>query len=61
LRLLSAFDDYKALKETAEVLADPDVCSALEVGLEEIGQEDTIPFTELRKELAERRSSVADR
>jgi antitoxin YefM len=48
-------DEYEALEETAEVLSDPDALSALEVGLAEIQQGETITFAELRSELAERR------
>ncbi len=48
-------DDSDMLDEIAEILSDPDVLAALEVGLAEIERGETIAFAELREELAERR------
>lgn len=52
---LVPIDEYEALEETAEILSDPDALSALEVGLAEIERGETVPLSELRSELAERR------
>jgi PHD/YefM family antitoxin component YafN of YafNO toxin-antitoxin module len=51
--------EYLALRETAEVLSDPDALSALEVGLVEIERGETITLGELREELAERRPATS--
>jgi hypothetical protein len=51
-------DKDETLEETAAILADPDVLSALEVGLAEIGRGETVALDELREELAERRPNA---
>jgi len=55
---LDPIDEYQALKESAEVLADPHAISALEAGLREIDRGETLSLTELREELAEVRPST---
>ena len=55
---LVPIDEYEALEETAEILSDPDALSALEAGLGEIEQGETITLAELRGELAERRQTA---
>jgi antitoxin YefM len=52
---LVPIDEYETLEETAEILSDPDAISALETGLAEIEQGETVTLAELRSELAERR------
>jgi PHD/YefM family antitoxin component YafN of YafNO toxin-antitoxin module len=46
------------LEETAEVLSDPRALSALEAGLAEIEQGETVTLAELRTELAGRRPTT---
>jgi len=48
-------DKHQTLDETAEILAEPDVLSALDDGLAEIKRSETVTLAELRSELAERR------
>ncbi|MGN6216547.1 MAG: type II toxin-antitoxin system Phd/YefM family antitoxin [Solirubrobacterales bacterium] len=57
--VLVPIDEYEALEETAEVLSDPNALSALEAGLAEIEQGQTITLAELRNELAERRAAAS--
>ncbi|HEX5593988.1 MAG TPA: type II toxin-antitoxin system Phd/YefM family antitoxin [Solirubrobacterales bacterium] len=54
---LISIEEYGALEETAEILSDPDTMAAIEQGLAEIERDETVPFDEVRKELAERRES----
>lgn len=56
---LVPIDEYEALEETAEILSDPDALAALETGLAEIERGETVTFTELRSELAERRAAAS--
>ena len=49
-------DEYEALEETAEILSDPAAIAALEAGLAELSEDDTVTLEDLRRELAERRS-----
>lgn len=50
-------DEYDALEETAEILSDPDAIAAIEAGLAEAEQGETVTLEELRQELAERRAT----
>lgn len=54
---LVPIDEYEALEETAEILADPDAIVAIEAGLAELSRDETVTLAELRKELAERRAT----
>lgn len=54
---LVPIDEYEALEETAEVLSDRDALAALETGLAELERGETVSLEDLRRELAERRSS----
>lgn len=56
---LIPIDEYEALEETAEILSDSDALSALESGLAEIEQGNTITLAELRDELAGRRPAAS--
>ncbi len=56
--VLVPIDEYEALEETAEILSDPGALAALEAGLAEIADDETVTLTELRRELAERRASA---
>jgi len=49
-------DEYEALEETAEILSDPAALAALEAGLAELEQDETIELAELRRELTQRRA-----
>ena len=49
---LVPIDEYDALEETAELLADPDAMAAIETGLEDLKAGDTLTLYELRAELA---------
>jgi prevent-host-death family protein len=49
---LVPIDEYEALEETAEILSDPDVLTALDQGLAEISREQTVDLEDLRRELA---------
>lgn len=48
-------DEYEALEETAEILSDPETLAAIEAGLAQAERGETVPFEEIRRELAERR------
>jgi predicted transcriptional regulator len=50
-------EGHPALEETAGILAEPDVLSALDEGIAEIERGETVTFAELRRKLAERRPS----
>ena len=54
--VLVPIDEYDALEETADILADPDTLAALDGGLAELARDDTVALEELRAELAERRA-----
>ncbi|MGI8727022.1 MAG: type II toxin-antitoxin system Phd/YefM family antitoxin [Solirubrobacterales bacterium] len=54
---LVPIDEYEALEETAEILSDPDVLTALDQGLAEISREETVDLEDLRRELAALRSA----
>jgi hypothetical protein len=48
-------DEYDALEETADILADPLTLAAIDVGLAELQHDETVTLEDLRGELAERR------
>jgi antitoxin YefM len=49
-------DEYDALEETAEILADPETLSAIRDGLDEIRADEVVPLDEVRTDLDRRRS-----
>ena len=49
-------DEYEALEETAEILSDPETLAAIEAGRADFERGDTVPFEDVRRELAERRA-----
>ena len=53
--VLVPIDEYDALEETADILADPDALAALDSGLAELERDQTVTLEDLRAELAERR------
>lgn len=53
--VLVPIDEYEALEETADILADPEALAALDSGLAEIERDETVTLEDLRTELAERR------
>jgi len=53
--VLVPIDEYEALEETAEILSDPEAVAALEAGLAELSQDETVTLGDLRRELAARR------
>jgi len=55
--VLVPIDEYAALEETAEILSDPATLAAIEAGLAEIANGETVTLEELRSELAHRRST----
>ncbi|HTX30116.1 MAG TPA: type II toxin-antitoxin system Phd/YefM family antitoxin [Solirubrobacteraceae bacterium] len=54
---LVPIDEYQALEETAEILSDPATLDAIEGGMSELAQGDTIPLDDLRRDLAQRRAA----
>lgn len=54
---LVPIDEYQALEETAEILSDAGTLEALQAGLDEFTRGETIEFSELRRELAEKRAA----
>lgn len=54
---LVPIDEYEALEETAEILSDQDALAALDAGLAEIEQGETVPLAEVRRALRERRTA----
>lgn len=52
---LVPIDEYTALEETAEILADPGTMAAIEGGLDEARRGDTVTLAEVRAELAAKR------
>ena len=54
---LVPIDEYEALEETAEILSDSGTLSAIEAGLADLAQGDSVTLDELRHELAERRAA----
>jgi antitoxin YefM len=49
-------DEYEALEETADILADPETLAAVTTGLDELARDDgTVTLADLRMELDERR------
>jgi len=56
--VLVPIDEYEALEETAEILADPDALTAIEAGLSDLARDDTISLEELRGELSTRRRAT---
>jgi antitoxin YefM len=53
---LVPIDEYEALEETAEILSDPAALAAIEAGLAELSQGETVTLDDLRSELSERRA-----
>lgn len=53
--VLVPIDEYEALEETAEILSDPEAVAALEAGLAELSQDETVTLGDLRRDLAARR------
>jgi antitoxin YefM len=49
--------EYEALEETAEILSDTTTLEAIEAGLEDLAQDETVTLEALRIELARRRPS----
>lgn len=54
---LVPIDEYQALEETAEILSDPATLDAIEAGMSELEQGDTIALDDLRRDLAQRRAA----
>jgi antitoxin YefM len=54
---LVPIDEYEALEETAEILSDSATLAAIEAGLSELANGETITLQALRTELGERRSA----
>ncbi|MBV8956350.1 MAG: type II toxin-antitoxin system Phd/YefM family antitoxin [Solirubrobacterales bacterium] len=54
---LVPIDEYQALEETAEILSDPATLDAIEAGMSELAQGDTIALDDLRRDLAQRRAA----
>jgi antitoxin YefM len=54
---LVPIDEYEALEETAEILSDSATLAAIEAGVAELAQGDTVTLANLRAELAERRAA----
>jgi antitoxin YefM len=54
---LVPIDEYQALEETAEILSDPATLDAIETGMSELAQGDTIALDDLRRDLAQRRTT----
>ena len=50
-------DEYQALEETAEILSDAATLDALQAGLDEFARGETIEFSDLRRDLAEKRAA----
>jgi len=53
--VLVPIDEYEALEETADILADPDTLAAIDGGLSELARGESVTLEELRAELAGRR------
>lgn len=54
---LVPIDEYQALEETAEVLSDAATLESLQAGLDELARGETVEFSDLRRELAEKRAA----
>lgn len=54
---LVPIDEYEALEETAEILSDAATLDAIEAGMSELAQGDTIALDDLRRDLAQRRAT----
>jgi prevent-host-death family protein len=54
---LVPIDEYQALEETAEILSDHATLDAIEAGMSELAQGDTIALDDLRRDLARRRAA----
>jgi antitoxin YefM len=54
---LVPIDEYQALEETAEILSDGETLDALQAGLDELARGETIEFSDLRRDLAEKRAT----
>jgi antitoxin YefM len=53
--VLVPIDEYEALEETAEILADPAALAAIDTGVAELERDDAVALEDLRAELAEQR------
>jgi prevent-host-death family protein len=53
--VLIPVDEYDALEDTAEILADAEALAAIEVGLAEVERGETTTLAELRAQVAGRR------
>jgi antitoxin YefM len=53
--VLIPVDEYEALEETAEILADTDTLAAIEEGMREVERGKTVSLDDLRAELERRR------
>ena len=54
---LVPIDEYEALEETAEILSDHATLAAIEAGLADLAQGDTVTLDDLRGELRDRRAA----
>jgi prevent-host-death family protein len=54
---LVPIDEYQALEETAEILSDRATLDAIDAGMSELAQGDTIALDDLRRDLAQRRAA----
>jgi antitoxin YefM len=54
---LVPIDEYEALEETAEILSDSATLAAIEAGVAELAEGDTVTLANLRAELAKRRAA----
>ena len=54
---LVPIDEYQSLEETAEILSDPATVDAIDAGMSELAQGDTIDLDDLRRDLAQRRAA----
>jgi PHD/YefM family antitoxin component YafN of YafNO toxin-antitoxin module len=50
--VLVPIDEYEALEETANILADADAVAAIDVGLAELERDETVTLEHLRDEIA---------
>jgi antitoxin YefM len=55
--VLIPIDEYEALEESAEILSDDSTLAAIDAGLAELTQGDSVTLDDLRADLAERRAA----
>ncbi|MGI8731451.1 MAG: type II toxin-antitoxin system Phd/YefM family antitoxin [Solirubrobacteraceae bacterium] len=53
--VLVPIDEYEALEETAEILADPETLAAINDGLAELERGEAVTLEDIRRELDDRR------